>query len=128
MNIKAMDAANAYANVIKNQGVGSGTDKIGSISGIGSAAGEGAGTFSDILKAAITDTSQAVGTSATSGIQAMNGKADLVDVVTSVQNAEMVLETVVAVRDKVIAAYQDIIKMPIESLGDFSVTLRFSII
>ncbi|MCK5423764.1 MAG: flagellar hook-basal body complex protein FliE [Emcibacter sp.] len=113
MNIKAMDAANAYANVIKNQGVGSGTDKIGSISGIGSAAGEGAGTFSDILKAAITDTSQAVGTSATSGIQAMNGKADLVDVVTSVQNAEMVLETVVAVRDKVIAAYQDIIKMPI---------------
>lgn len=113
MNIKAMDAANAYANAIKNQGIGSGTDKIGSISGIGSLRGEGVGTFSDVLKAAITDTSNAVGASANSGIQAMNGKADLVDVVTSVQNAEMVLETVVAVRDKVIAAYQDIIKMPI---------------
>ncbi len=113
MNIKAMDAANAYANVMKNQGNGSGTDKIGSISGIGNVRGEGAGTFSDVLKAAITDTSNAVGGSASAGIEALNGKADLVDIVTSVQNAEMVLETVVAVRDKVIAAYQDIIKMPI---------------
>lgn len=113
MNIKAMDAANAYANVMKNQGIGSGTDKIGSISGIGSVRGAGDSSFSDVLKAAITDTTNAVGTSANMGIEALNGKADIVDVVTSVQNAEMVLETVVAVRDKVIAAYQDIIKMPI---------------
>ncbi|PCI32189.1 MAG: flagellar hook-basal body complex protein FliE [Alphaproteobacteria bacterium] len=113
MNIKAMDAANAYANVMKNQGSGNGLDKIGSISGISAVRGEGTGTFSDVLKAAITETSTAVGTSAATGIEALNGTADLVDVVTSVQNAEMVLETVVAVRDKVIAAYQDIIKMPI---------------
>ena len=113
MNIKALDAASAYANVMKNSGVGSGTDKIGSIEGIGAVRGEGAGSFSEILKSAISETSTAVGTSANTGIQAMNGSADLVDVVTSVQNAEMVLETVVAVRDKVIAAYQDIIKMPI---------------
>lgn len=113
MNIKSIDAANAYANVIKNQGSGSGLDKIGSISGIGAVSGEGSGTFSDVLKAVITETSTAVGTSANTGIEALNGTADLVDVVTSVQNAEMVLETVVAVRDKVIAAYQDIIKMPI---------------
>ncbi len=112
MNIKAMDAANAYANAIKNQGIGNGKDKIGSISDIGSVHGEGAGSFSNVLKAAISDTTQAVGGSASAGIEALNGKADLVDVVTSVQNAEMVLETVVAVRDKVIAAYQDIIKMP----------------
>jgi len=113
MTIKAMDAANAYANVMKNQGIGSGSDKIGSISGIGATRGEGAGTFSDALKAAIVDTGDAVSVSANTGIEALNSKADLVDVVTSVQNAEMVLETVVAVRDKVIAAYQDIIKMPI---------------
>lgn len=113
MTIKAMDAANAYANVMKNQGIGSGTDKIGSISGISSTGGEGAGAFSDVLKSAISETAQAVDASATTGIAALGGKAELVDVVTSVQNAEMVLETVVAVRDKVIAAYQDIIKMPI---------------
>ena len=113
MNIKAMDAANAYANVMKTQGSGGGVDKIGSIAGIGAVRGEGAGSFSEVLKAAISETSAAVGTSANTGIGALNGTADLVDVVTSVQNAEMVLETVVAVRDKVIAAYQDIIKMPI---------------
>jgi len=112
MNIKAMDAANAYANALKSQAGGS-TDKIDSISGIGAVRGEGAGSFSEILKATIGNASDAVSVSANTGIEALNGKADLVDVVTSVQNAEIVLESVVAVRDKVISAYQDIIKMPI---------------
>ncbi|VAW04669.1 hypothetical protein MNBD_ALPHA01-558 [hydrothermal vent metagenome] len=113
MNIKAMDAANAYSNALKNQGIGSGTDKIDGISGISSLRGDGEGTFSDVLKAAISNTSDAVSVSANTGIGALNGSADLVDVVTSVQNAEIVLQSVVAVRDKVISAYQDIIKMPI---------------
>lgn len=46
-------------------------------------------------------------------IQAVAGKADLNQVVTAVTNAEVTLQTVVAVRDKVIAAYQDILRMPI---------------
>ncbi|RMF14984.1 MAG: hypothetical protein D6757_05390 [Alphaproteobacteria bacterium] len=45
--------------------------------------------------------------------KAVAGKADLVDVVTAVSNAEMVLETVTTVRDRVIQAYQDIMRMPI---------------
>ena len=45
--------------------------------------------------------------------QALMGKADITDVVTAVSQAETALSTVVAVRDKVINAYQDIIKMPI---------------
>ncbi|MBM3617464.1 MAG: flagellar hook-basal body complex protein FliE [Alphaproteobacteria bacterium] len=40
-------------------------------------------------------------------------KAELHELVTSVTNAELTLNTVVAVRDKVLQAYQDIIKMPI---------------
>jgi len=113
MNVKNLDAASAYANALKNQ-AGAGTSgKVDSISPAGSIGGEGSGSFSDVLKATITDTSSAVGQSERVGIEALNGEADLVDVVTTVQNAEMVLETVVAVRDRVIAAYQDIIKMPI---------------
>lgn len=46
-------------------------------------------------------------------IQAMTGKADLADVVTAITEAETALNTVVAIRDKVINAYQDIIRMPI---------------
>ena len=41
------------------------------------------------------------------------GQADLVNVVTAIASAEASLETVVAVRDQVIAAYQEIMRMPI---------------
>lgn len=41
------------------------------------------------------------------------GTAQLHELVTAVSNAELTLNAVVAVRDKVIGAYQDIIKMPI---------------
>lgn|SRR5271155_644564 len=46
-------------------------------------------------------------------IAAIAGKADLNDVVTAVSNAEVTLQTVVAVRDRVVGAYLDILKMPI---------------
>ena len=45
--------------------------------------------------------------------QQVQGKANLVDVVQSVNAAELTLDTVVAVRDKVVAAYQSIMNMPI---------------
>jgi len=41
------------------------------------------------------------------------GKGDMVSVVNAVNQAELTLDTVVAVRDKVITAYQSIMQMPI---------------
>ncbi len=41
------------------------------------------------------------------------GKSDLVDVVTSIAETEVAMETLVAVRDRVISAYEEILKMPI---------------
>ena len=41
------------------------------------------------------------------------GQADIVDVVNAVNSAELTLDTVVAVRDKVISAYQSIMQMPV---------------
>jgi flagellar hook-basal body complex protein FliE len=46
-------------------------------------------------------------------LKQISGDADLKDVVTAVANAEHTLETVVAVRDKVLSAYQEILRMPI---------------
>ena len=43
----------------------------------------------------------------------VQGKAELIDVVTAISSAEASLETVLAVRDQVIAAYQEILRMPI---------------
>jgi flagellar hook-basal body complex protein FliE len=45
--------------------------------------------------------------------QALMGKADVRDVVAAVNNAEVTLQTVVAVRDKVISAYSEILHMAI---------------
>jgi flagellar hook-basal body complex protein FliE len=45
--------------------------------------------------------------------KAVVGKADLMDVVQAVSNAQLTLETVVAVRDRVVNAYQEIMRMPI---------------
>lgn len=44
---------------------------------------------------------------------AVQDKADLTDVVTAITNAEVTLQTVVAVRDRIITAYQQILRMPI---------------
>jgi flagellar hook-basal body complex protein FliE len=71
------------------------------------------GNFSDFLSGAIKDsiTSIKQGEQATTA-QAMN-KSNVVDVVQSMNAAELTLDTVVAVRDKVVAAYQSIMNMPI---------------
>ena len=41
------------------------------------------------------------------------GKADVVDVVTAVAESEAAIETLVAVRDRVIQAYEEIMRMPV---------------
>ncbi len=69
--------------------------------------------FGDMLNNAVS-TIQNAGSSAEGAItNAALGRADLVDVVTAVAAAEASLETVMSVRDEVIKAYQDIMRMPI---------------
>lgn len=46
-------------------------------------------------------------------LELVNGNANVVDVVTAVSETEIALETLVTVRDKVISAYEEIMRMPI---------------
>jgi flagellar hook-basal body complex protein FliE len=46
-------------------------------------------------------------------MEALTGGGNLTDVVTAVTRAELTLQTATAVRDRVVQAYQDIMKMPI---------------
>ena len=46
-------------------------------------------------------------------IDIVAGRGDIVDVVTAIAAAETQLQTVIAVRDQVISAYQEILRMPI---------------
>ncbi len=69
--------------------------------------------FSDFLSGAIKDSINTMRQGEHAASQQVQGKANLVDVVQSVNAAEITLDTVVAVRDKVVAAYQSIMNMPI---------------
>ena len=104
VDIRLVDAARAYT-----QSVGGGLDsnKIGT-SGVGS----NDGAFQNFLSQAVDNTANVVANAETTALNAIAGQANLVDVATAVTNAEMVVQTVVAVRDKVISAYNDIIRMP----------------
>jgi flagellar hook-basal body complex protein FliE len=44
---------------------------------------------------------------------AMKGGTDLLDVVTAVAESETAVQTMVSVRDRVIAAYEDVMRMAI---------------
>jgi flagellar hook-basal body complex protein FliE len=102
--ITALSAAKAYANVQKAAGFEGG----GEGAGVG-----GVGGFGDILKSAMTDAMKASHTAENQMAAQVQGKAELVDVVTAISAAETSLETVMAVRDQVISAYQEIMRMPI---------------
>jgi len=71
------------------------------------------GGFGEFLTDAIKDSAQTMRQGEKMATQQLAGKADIVDVVNAVNQAEITLDTVVAVRDKVVAAYQSIMNMPI---------------
>jgi flagellar hook-basal body complex protein FliE len=107
--ITALAAAKAYSAAQKGAGI---DESLGSMGLSGSSAPQHGG-FGDLVKSAISD---AVGASKHAEHQMaaqVAGKTELVDVVTAISAAEASLETVMAVRDQVISAYQEIMRMPI---------------
>jgi flagellar hook-basal body complex protein FliE len=103
-----MDARIASAALAYAQSLGS-----GAAAPAATGAASAGGGFAEVLEKALTETSTAVQGGEAQALKAATGTADVTDIVTAVTNAELTLETVVAIRDKVIAAYQDIIRMPI---------------
>jgi flagellar hook-basal body complex protein FliE len=79
------------------------------------AAGEGAqaGGFGALLERAVSGTVEAARASDRAAMDAIAGGGDITSVVTAVARAELALQTTVAIRDRVIQAYQDVMRMPI---------------
>ncbi len=98
--LRAAQALSAYQNV-------DGAQSPTSASGSGS---DFASLLSRSLGSAV-QTGQQAEAQATSAVSGSN--TDLTQVVTAVSRAELALQTTTAVRDRVLQAYQDIIKMPI---------------
>jgi flagellar hook-basal body complex protein FliE len=104
-----ISAASAYA-AIQKMGVSATPLKIASPAAAEGGAGE---AFANLVKQAVSNTADSARKAEAKMTAATAGKADLVDVVTAVAESEAALETLVAVRDRVIAAYEEIMRMPI---------------
>lgn len=103
MSDLALSAARAY------------TQAAGALAGqpAGQAAPAGGPSFQELIGSGVSTLQNAGATAEGAIVNAAMGKGDLVDVVTAVAAAEATLETVMAVRDEVVKAYQDIMRMPI---------------
>ena len=103
-------AANAYANSQKITGIGDSVKEVAGKSGAGETDGF---SFADLLKTNVQQSVETMKAGENMSAQAVTGKADLTDVVQAITSAELTLQTVVAVRDRMISAYQEIMRMPI---------------
>ena len=77
-------------------------------------AGAGAApTFGALLEQTLGEAIEAGHRGEATATAAVSGRTSLQEVVEAVNAAEVTLQTVVAVRDRMIAAYQEILRMPI---------------
>ncbi len=100
-------AANAYASLAK---IG---DASALTKSIGGGAGSGGPNFGALLKDAIGTLGQTARNADTQTQAMAAGKSNIVDVVTAVAETEVAIDALVSVRDRVINAYEEIMKMPI---------------
>ena len=69
--------------------------------------------FSELLKSEMSRNLQSLKASESVALDALAGKASVQEVVEALGAAEFSLQKVTTVRDRVISAYQEIIRMPI---------------
>lgn len=103
MSMIAADAAKAYTQALKAPDAG-----------VAAPAAPAAGpSFADMVEDSVAGATEALQAGEEAAVAGANGQTEVLDVVTAVSAAEVTLETVVAVRDKVVEAYQQIMRMPI---------------
>ncbi len=101
----ALQATQAYQGVVEG--------RFGGASGAGAAPGGQAHDFGAALSQALQGAVDAGHAADAQSMQALTGHGNITDLVTAVSKAELALQTTVAIRDRVVQAYQDIMKMPI---------------
>jgi flagellar hook-basal body complex protein FliE len=79
----------------------------------GAASADAASSFGSAMTQALGQAVQTGQTADDQAMKALSGGGNLTDVVTALSHAEMTLQAATAIRDRVVQAYQDIMKMPI---------------
>jgi len=107
MTIPMSNAANAYATAAQL------IDQGAQGKGVGLSTKEPTEDFANLVTDALTNMVESGRDAEQKAAQVVQGNGNIVDVVTAVAETEVALETVVAVRDRVISAYEEIMRMPI---------------
>jgi flagellar hook-basal body complex protein FliE len=105
MSIGAFDALNAYGRAVRPTLTATATPTI-------APSGE-VSNFGNVLAEAVSGANSSLNAAESASVRQIAGKGDLIDVTTAMTAAEMAMDTVVAVRDRVISAYSDIMRMQI---------------
>jgi flagellar hook-basal body complex protein FliE len=79
----------------------------------GEVGGSNSGGFGAMLQRALQGTADTLHEADGKAVEALSGGGNLTEVVTALARAELTLQTATAIRDRVVQAYQDIMKMPI---------------
>lgn len=108
MDVRIANAAAAYAAQIARTGAAGKSDPAAAVADANKAGG-----FAGLVQSSLGETAKALNNAEALSQRALVNPADLGQVVAAVASAEVTLQTVVAVRDRVVAAYQDILRMPI---------------
>lgn len=109
-SISANIATNAYNQTNSLSASGSTTDVAGKIDDDSDSSG---GVFLDLVKNTLNQSIDTVKHGEQMSAAAVTGEADITDVVQAVTAAELQVQTVTAIRDRMISAYQEIMRMPI---------------
>ena len=99
-------AASAYARVQGQDALGVGAEGDGLRSGT-------AGSFGDTLSQALAGVVESGHAADAAAAKGMTGHGNLTEVVMAVSKAQLALQSTTAIRDRVVQAYQDIMKMSI---------------
>ena len=102
MTVNVTNALQAYARQAKDSGGGMEPRSV-----------DPGQSFAELLGESLNSAVKAGVEAEQMSAKAIAGQADLNEVVSAVSNAEVTLQTVVAIRDRVIQAYQEISQMPI---------------
>ena len=100
-------AAGAYARVQGQGATGIGAD------GDGLQSGPAGSSFGDTLSQALQGVVESGHAADAAAAQGISGQGNLTHVVMAVSQAQMALQATTAIRDRVVQAYQDIMKMSI---------------
>jgi flagellar hook-basal body complex protein FliE len=105
-------AASPLAALQQLQNTATGAPASGGVAAIGGQSG-GDATFGNLVQQSLQSAINAQHTSEKVSAASLTGKADMTEVLQAVNNAELALNTVIAVRDRVVQAYQQVMSMPI---------------